>query len=306
MFDIITVGHLSIDFIKLHGGHVTKRMLGGSPVYVSIAAKKLGAKVSLISKVGGDFPSKHIRRLKNSSIDLSGLEKIEGALTTRFVLDYSRVGKRMLILKSRAPPIEARDIPDFSEAKAVHIAPIANEVSSESLLRLRGLASLVSLDPQGFVRRFEKNGAAYLHEMENPEILGKIDVFKGSQNEVEAVAGKSDLTNAIRRIYEYGVKIVIITRGAEGALLYFKGKMYRVPASKPRIVVDTTGSGDVFIGAFLTEYVQGKDPLWCASVGSPSASFVVEKLGPRGFGSEREVYERATEVYEKTSIVTRA
>jgi sugar/nucleoside kinase (ribokinase family) len=303
MFDMVTIGHFAIDFIKPPGRHLTKHMLGGPPTYISIAAGKLGAKVSVISKVGEDFPPEHIRWLNKHAVDLSGLKKIEGASTTSFVLDYRGEGERTLILKNRAPQIEAGDIPCSFEAKVVHIAPVANEISREALLRLQGLTSVVSLDPQGFLRRFDKNGVMYLREMENPEILGKVDVFKASQGEIEAVTGKSDLAQAIRKVCEHGVKTVIVTRGAEGALLYFKDKLYRVPAAKPRVAVDTTGSGDVFMGAFLAEYTQGKDPLWCASVGSASASFVVEKLGPRGFGSEKEVYERAAKVYEGTSIV---
>jgi len=303
MFDIVTVGHFSIDFIKIPGKRLTKPTLGGPPTYVSLAARKLGAKVSVISKVGQDFSPNYMEWLKKRCVDLSALQKFEDALTTSFVLNYRRNGERQLILKNRGPQIEAEDIPDSFKAKVIHIAPIANEISYEAVLRLQGLASLVSLDPQGFLRRFKENGEMYLERTEISEILRRIDVFKASQREIEAVTGESDLTEAIRRVCECGVKIVIVTRGIKGVLLYVKGKLYWVPSSKPRAVVDTTGAGDVFMGAFLAEYIQDKNPLWSASVGSASASFTVEKLGPRRFGSEKEVYERAVQVYEKAFVV---
>jgi sugar/nucleoside kinase (ribokinase family) len=63
--------------------------------------------------------------------------------------------------------------------------------------------------------------------------------------------------------------------------------------------LDPTGAGDVFIGAFLAEYIRTKDPVWCACVGSASASFVVEGIGPERFGERQETYERAKEIYEK-------
>ena len=306
MFDIVTVGHFSIDFIKLPGGDMKKPTLGGPPTYVSLAARSLGAEVSVISKVGGDFPRSYVTWLRDQAVDLSGLQKVEGSSTTSYVLHYLGKGDRQLILKNRAPPIEAEDIPDFFEAKAVHLAPIANEIPHGTAVRLRSMARLVSLDPQGLLRRFREDGRMYLGNIENPEILRITDVFKGSLREIRAVTGESSPAKAIRRIHEHGVNTVIVTRGAEGSLVCVKGELYRVPAAQPRIIVDTTGSGDVFLGAFLAEYVRGKEPLWCASVGSACASFPIEKLGPRGFGSQRDVYERADQVYEKVSVVPAA
>jgi sugar/nucleoside kinase (ribokinase family) len=62
MFDIITVGHFSIDFIQLPKICVPKPTLGGPPTYVSIAAKNLNARVSVISNVGEDFPPRNPER----------------------------------------------------------------------------------------------------------------------------------------------------------------------------------------------------------------------------------------------------
>jgi len=304
MFDIVTVGHFAIDYISSPRRPAPKPTLGGPPTYVSLAARKLGAKVSVVSKVGEDFPSGYIDWLVNRGVDLSALKKVGGTSTTSFMLNYHKDGERQLILKNRAPPIVVEDIPCSLEAKVIHIAPIANEISHDVVVKLRGLTNIVSLDPQGFLRHFDEEGKTYLQRMENPKFLEKIDIFKSSQREIEAVTGESDPLQAIRRIYEYGVKTVIVTRGMEGSLLYVKGKCYRVPAAIPKVVVDTTGAGDVFTGAFLAEYIQEKDPVWCVCVGSAAASFVIEKFGPRGFGQKREVYERVAEVYEKTSVIT--
>jgi len=306
MFDIVTVGHFAVDFIELPGGKATRPTLGGPPTYVSLAARSLGAKASVLSKVGDDFHLTYVTWLRNQGVDLSGLERVEGASTTSFILHYYGEGDRQLFLKNRAPSIEAGDIPDSFKAKAVHLAPIANEIPYSTAARLRAKTSSVSLDPQGLLRRFGEDGEMYLGSIGNPEILGITDVFKGSLKEIRVITGESDLAEAIGCVHKHGVKTVIVTRGAEGSLVSVKGKLYRVPAAKPRIVVDTTGSGDVFVGAFLAEYVRGEEPVWCAAVGSASASFVIEALGPRGFGSQREVYERAAEVYDKTSVVAEA
>jgi sugar/nucleoside kinase (ribokinase family) len=65
--------------------------------------------------------------------------------------------------------------------------------------------------------------------------------------------------------------------------------------------LDSTGAGDVFIGAFFLDYVRGEDPLWCASVGSASASFVVETKGPEIDASRNQIDERAEQIYNGIS-----
>ena len=303
-FDIVTVGHFSIDLIKLPNINGTKPTLGGPPTYVSLAAKKLGADVSVISKVGVDFPDKFRQFLERRGVDLSGLKKDENALTTSFLLDYESSGERNLILRNRAPSIEADDIPDVLNTKVVHVAPIANEIPHETLRKLKAFGSIVSLDPQGFVRKFKENVKVCHGQHKDPEVLKGVDVLKASYDEAKAITGQTNLVGIVKNFIKKGIKIIIITRGAEATLLCVEDKMFSVPSAKPRAVVDTTGAGDVFIGAFLTMFVRGEEPLWCACMGSAAASFVVEKYGPNGFGALKQVRARAAEVHNETLIAS--
>jgi sugar/nucleoside kinase (ribokinase family) len=303
-FDIVTVGHFAIDFIKLPNGVRAKPALGGPPTYVSLAARNLGANVSVISKVGGDFPDKYLRFLEHQGIDLSGLKKEKGASTTSFLLDYSASEEGELVLKNRAPPLEADNVPEDLDTKAVHISPIANEISYKTVCKLRACDSIVSIDPQGFVRRFKKDGKVYLGQPGFPDILNGVDVLKASYDEAKAITEESDPLRAARKLHERGIRIIIITRGTNSALLSANGKTHLVPSAKPRVTVDTTGAGDVYVGAFLTAFIRGEEPLWCACAGSAAASFVVERFGPSGFGSEKQVHERASQVYSEASLVS--
>jgi len=299
VFDLVTVGHFAIDYIHSPKMVSPKPTLGGPPTYVSLAAAKLGARVSVISKVGEDFSKDYVKWLRNNKIDLSGLKRVKGASTTQFAIKYQRGWKRKLQLRARAPPITVDDLPDSLKARAVHVAPIANELSKELVTQLRKVTSILSLDPQGFVRGFDKKGNVSLKDWEGQSVMEQVDVYKSSQSEIEAVTGKSNLHQAVRRISDYGVKIVIVTRGMRGSAVFVDKAFYNIPACASKIVLDPTGAGDAFIGAFLAEYLRGKEVLWCACVGSASASFVVEGVGPERFGEREETYERAREIYEK-------
>ncbi len=165
--------------------------------------------------------------------------------------------------------------------------------------KLRGLTAILSLDPQGFVRKFDEQGNVRLGKWENPQILRQIDIYKSSLDEIKAVTGLSDFRRAVQKIREYGAKVIVVTKGMKGSTLFFDEELHEIPACKSKVVKDVTGAGDVFIGAFLAEYVQGKDPVWCACVGSAAASFIVEGLGPAVFGEKEETYKRAIRIYEK-------
>ena len=297
--DIVTVGHFAIDTISSPKMAQATTNLGGPPTYVSVAAARLGAKVSVISKVGSDFPKEYRGWLQCNNVNLSGLKQVEGEVTTRFSVKYQAAWKRKLKLRALAPPITKSDVPYSLAAHVVHVAPIADEISTEVVRKLRKSASMLSLDPQGFVRGFAAQGNVRLKRWADLSVLELADIYKSSLDEIRVVTGAANLKQAAGRIRDCGAKIVIITQGMRGSVLLFDEVFQKVPACKPRVLVDPTGAGDAYIGAFLAEYVRNKDPFWCACVGSAMASFVVEKTGPHSFGGREETYTRAREIYEK-------
>ncbi|MEM3703720.1 MAG: hypothetical protein QXX79_04815 [Candidatus Bathyarchaeia archaeon] len=129
MFDIVLAGHFCIDSIFLPSKQIPYVVLGGSVTYASIAARRLGASVSIISKVGEDFPEAYLWWLKQEGIDLSGVAKLKDMKTTRFKLTYSEdFPAAVLQLTSKAAPITVEDLPSHFEARIIHLAPIANEI----------------------------------------------------------------------------------------------------------------------------------------------------------------------------------
>ncbi len=299
-FDVAVVGHFAIDTINLPSRTSPFVVLGGSATYTSFSAKRLGASVSVISKVGGNFPHAYLWWLEQEGINISDIKIQKNAKNTCYELTYNKnLTERTLKLKSKGSALTTKNLPKDFHAKAIHIAPIANEVSFEVVKRLAGCADILSIDPQGLLRRFDKAGNVSESAPVNNEIFNLINIFKSSQSEIYALTGESEIKPAIRAIHDVGVETVIVTLGSKGSILSVEGAQYSVEPCPSQVLVDPTGAGDVFIGAFLTEYLLQKESLWCASVGSAAASCVVEGIGPTYFGNKEEIYRRANLLYEK-------
>jgi sugar/nucleoside kinase (ribokinase family) len=298
--DVAVVGHFSVDSILLPSRPHVFMMLGGSVTYAALVTKRLEASVSIFSKVGGDFPEAYLWWLKEEGINLDGVVKCEAEQTTRFELEYSNdLSTRHLRLKGMVSPITVADLQSLTRAKALHLAPIDGEITYEVAEHLKKHADVLSFDPQGLLRAFDEAGNVYCCCPVDRRMLGLVNVYKSSFDEICALTGQSDVESATKAIHDYGVDNVIVTLGAKGAVLSVAGTIYNIPVCEGTPVVDPTGAGDVFIGAFLTEYTRAKDTFWCACVGSAASSLVVEGLGPTSIGKKEEMYGRAETIYEK-------
>jgi sugar/nucleoside kinase (ribokinase family) len=300
-FDLAVVGHFSVDTIVLPTRKSPFIVLGGATTYTSFAAKNLDSCTSVISKVGASFPQAYLWWLEQEGIDISGVTRHPDEATTSFELTYlENFDDRTLKLKSHGPALSIDDIPAGLHAKAIHLGPIANEIPYEVVELLKSCCDILSLDPQGLTRSFDAEGNVFENAAEvNNDIFSLINVFKSSQHEIFALTGEKELKPAIRAIHDVGVETVIVTLGSKGSVLSVEGAQYNIGACPSNVLVDPTGAGDVFIGGFLAEYLKGKESVWCAAVGSASASMVVESIGPTYFGKKEDIYQRAHVLYEK-------
>ena len=299
-FDIAVAGHFSIDTINLPSRTAPFVILGGAATYTSFAAKRLDATVSVISRVGENFPRAYLWWLNQEGIDVSSVARFPGEPTTGFELTYDKdLSQRTLKLKSKGLPLTIDDVPKSFHAKAVHLAPIANEITYEVAEQLKMQAEILSLDPQGLIRNFDEAGNVSENAEIDNRIFSLVNIFKSSQNEISVLTGETQLKPAIKAIHDVGVETVIVTLGAKGSVLSVEGAQYQIEACPSQVLVDPTGAGDVYIGSFLTEYLKQKESLWCAAVGSAAASCVVEGIGSTYFGNKEEIYRRATILHEK-------
>ena len=92
-------------------------------------------------------------------------------------------------------------------------------------------------------------------------------ILKISDEELEFITGKADIKEALPRLFAGNTRLVIYTKGAEGAECYTESTSAYADGQKVK-AVDTTGAGDGFIGAFL--YCLAKDEVEVGQLASLS------------------------------------
>lgn len=87
---LLVVGSVAFDSVETPFGRV-KEALGGSAIYISVAASYFTAPVRFVAVVGGDFPKEHIRFLEERNIDLDGLQIVQEGKTFRWGGDITMI-----------------------------------------------------------------------------------------------------------------------------------------------------------------------------------------------------------------------
>ena len=82
------------------------------------------------------------------------------------------------------------------------------------------------------------------------------NILKISDEELEFITGIKDENDALKSLFKGNVKVVIYTKGEDGAIFITKNKEFIESKGLRVNAVDTTGAGDSFIGSFLYQLSQ--------------------------------------------------
>jgi sugar/nucleoside kinase (ribokinase family) len=292
-YDLTVAGYIVLDYIS-RGRTVTGPLLGGPSTYASLAARALGASVAVVSRVGHDFGRDRLEWFRKRGVTTSHI-RVCDTPTTSFKIHY-RNGDRTMRVDPVCERLNEEDLETLPNSSSVHIGPVIQEVPSAVALSLRARADVMSVDPQGYVRKRLRDGTIRKKSW-NASLLRKTDVLKISESEVTGILGAEA---SARRLLKLGPRVILLTRGRRGVTVISReeGEFY-LPSFKTR-VKDPTGAGDALAGAFLVSWRGTEDLLWAAALGGAVASFVVEELGPGNFGTEKQIRSRAKAIFEQT------
>jgi sugar/nucleoside kinase (ribokinase family) len=111
-------------------------------------------------------------------------------------------------------------------------------------------------------------------------ISREIDILFANENEVKELYQTQDLSAALVAARSHA-NVVVVTRGAKGAIIASDKDIYEISAHPVTKVIDTTGAGDLFAAGFLFGLAQKKPMPECGRIGAIAASEVIGHYGPR-------------------------
>jgi len=261
---------------------------GGAPANFACHAAALGANVSMVSAVGDDPRGREATAILQSyGVDVSTIQVIKDAPTGAVTVNVDAAGKPSYTIEENAAwdQIEwTSELDDaLTQANALYFGTLGQRANlSRATIRRALDHARVSNTP----RILDINlRPPFFDPALIRESVEQAGVLKLSDEELEAVAAAcglgpvDDPAPTLRTLLDgHGLDLVVMTRGADGALLVSPSETIDQPGI-PTEVRDTVGAGDSFTAALVTGLLRG-DPLAnIARSACELASFVCSQPG---------------------------
>ena len=272
MKKVIAIGEALIDFIPHEKGRALNdvenflRVPGGAPLNVAAAVAKLGGKSQMLTKLGQDgFGDAILNEVKPLGVDVSRISRTNEANTALAFVSLREDGERDFSFyrnPSADMLLSAEEIcvEDFNEKDILHFCSVSlidapiKEAHRRAIEIAKEKGCLISFDPN--VR---------LPLWKNPEDCRKAileflplsNIVKISDEELEFITGIKDEKEALNFLLTGDVKVIIYTKGTNGAEFITKERVIFSPSFKVS-AQDTTGAGDSFIGSLLYQVAEGE------------------------------------------------
>lgn len=249
---------------------------GGPAATAMVAASRLGAKAAFVGSVGDDVSGSFIiADFQRYGVDTNYIEVQSGAKSHLVIcLVEENTGSRAFIgnpATVKPPKPDSLDLNLFRQAKFLHIDGHAPEASLAAAQAARQAGVPVVMDAT--------------HRRGTEALIRLVDILIPSrffyQEFGQEYGGSEDPLTVARRLLDYGPTEVIITLGEEGCACANQTESFLLPAFEIDPVVDTTGCGDVFHGAYIVAKLRGYDLRLASQFASAAAGLKVRKIGGR-------------------------
>jgi len=277
---VAAVGLACLDFlararqVPVGGTGPMQRLLvqgGGLTATAAVAMARLGASVRMLTRVGDDEIGRRILdELRAEGVDLTGSPVIAGAATPcSVVMVDPESGDRTIYHFGGAGTERDRTVPDVGfvvASKALVVDAFWREAALAAAKAARGAGVPVVAD--------------FAPGADVEELAGLVDVFIVPESWAKARGGASGHEEALRVLHSYGARIAVVTAGRLGCWYSSDHESGHCPAFNVE-VVDTTGAGDVFHGAFAYGLARGWEVARCVEFSAAVAALKCRELGGR-------------------------
>ena len=284
---IIVVGSINMDLVVYSDKQPTKgetilgnsfeTFQGGKGANQAVAVAKLGLPVSLIGKVGNDvFGDELLENLNRETVDTSMIVRHEGPSGVAFIYVFEQTSENHIIVISGSN----------KEVKS-------NQISDKELSTSDVLISQLEVPPSEIEDLFirAKNSGTYRMLNAAPaleiskNLIRETDLLVMNESELENLSERSvdnenidSIAEAIKVLNLKTTQSIAVTLGSKGVYVYTNQKGDFINGLMIE-AVDTTVSGDCFIGALATHYLKSNDLLDSVNFANKAAALSVTKRG---------------------------
>jgi len=285
MPDILVVGSLNADLVvraprfpqpgETISGSDLQIIPGGKGANQAVAAARQGTSVSMLGRVGNDsFGPELINNLKQNNVDTSHVQIDSQAATGTAIIVVDANGQNSIVLSpggnGQVSPADVNAV-SFADYKLLLLQleiPIEAVTAAAQRAKQSGLRVLLNPAP-----------ARSLPD----ELISLSDFILPNETELNLLTNQpvqdiSSAEKAAKTLLERGAQNVIVTLGANGALIVSSKQVTHVNTYKVE-VVDTTAAGDAFIGGFASALLRNKSLEEAVRYGCACGALATTKFG---------------------------
>ena len=275
MIDVVALGELLIDFAAkttdASGYPSMAANPGGAPGNFLASLNAYGKKTAFLGKVGNDtFGHLLLGTLKGAGIETRGIVVDDSVFTTLAFVTFDENGDRSFSF-ARKPGADTQltweeiDKSLIDDARVFHFGTLSLTDEPVRLATQKAVAyakekgKLITCDPN-----LRKPLWSSLSEAKEAieEGLRLADAVKLSDDEMEFLMEGETLEQcAVALVQKFGIRFLIVTMGPKGCFCVCGGQVIHAK-TYANACVDTTGAGDAFWGATLTQFLETEKAPW--------------------------------------------
>ncbi|MEE9147942.1 MAG: ribokinase [Candidatus Tectomicrobia bacterium] len=258
-------------------GTALQTACGGKGANQAMAAKRAGARVAFVGKLGRDsYGQSFAQHLRHEGVDLSGLRWTSELPSGAALIAVDRHGQNQIAVASGANaaflPVDLDSLPDLLDSAQVLVVQLENPLPTvESALRQAKQAGVTTVLNPAPARRLPAR------------LTPLIDVLVPNEVEAAMLCGQPVNTPrqaqaAARRLRRMGYHTVVITLGKHGLVYAGESDSMSIPGLEVQ-AVDATAAGDTFVGYLACALAEGKALLEALAFANTAAALSVTRAG---------------------------
>ncbi|PON69796.1 Ribokinase [Parasponia andersonii] len=277
--------YVEIERLPMEGETISAKtgqtLAGGKGANQAACGGKLSYPTYFVGQVGDDAHGRLITdALENGGVCLDRLSTVAASPTGHAVVMLQSDGQNSIIIVGGANMScwpETLSDEDLELVRSAGIVLLQREIPDSVNIQVakaaRSAGVPVILDAGGVDAPVPQ------------ELLNSVDIFSPNESELSRLTGMptetfEQISQAVAKCYEMGVKQVLVKLGAKGSALFVQGEEpIKQPVISAEKVLDTTGAGDTFTAAFAVAFVEGKSEKDCLSFAAAAASLCVQVKG---------------------------